>query len=72
MQRLKQRESFEVSGEVSVKKIVSFIPALLWLILSICHFIGGNLGKGIIFIVCAIGLTVVEMIFIKWQKNKNK
>ena len=51
---------------------MSFIPALLWLILSIYYFIGGNLEKGIVFIICAIGWTVVEMIFIKWQNNKNK
>ena len=51
-----------------MKKIVSFIPALLWLILSICHFVGGNLEKGIVFMVCAVGWTVVEMIFMKWRK----
>lgn len=55
-----------------MKKIVSFIPALLWLILSIYYFVEGNLKKGIVFMVCAVGLAVVEMIFGKWQNNKNK
>ena len=31
-----------------------------------------NLEKGIVFMVCAIDLTVVERVFIKWKSNKNK
>lgn len=53
-----------------MKKIVSFIPAILWLILSILHFVEGNLKKGIVFMVCAVGWAVIEFIFMKWQKNK--
>ena len=53
-----------------MKKLVSFIPALLWLILSIYHLAAGNLEKGVVFMVCAIGMTVVEMIFTKWQNHK--
>ena len=49
---------------------VSVIPAILWLLLSIIHFVEGNVEKGIVFMVCAIGWAVVEIIFIKWQKNK--
>jgi len=55
-----------------MKKIVSFIPALLWLILSICHFVEGNLEKGIIFMACAVGWTVFEVIYIKWNNNRNE
>lgn len=29
-----------------MKKIASFIPAILWLIISILHFVEGNLKKG--------------------------
>lgn len=53
-----------------MKKIVSFIPTILWLILSIWHFIDGNLEKSIVFMVCAFGLAVIELIFMKWQNNK--
>lgn len=53
-----------------MKKIVSFIPAILWLILSILHLVEGNLEKGIVFMVCTVGLAVVELIFMKWQKDK--
>lgn len=53
-----------------MKKLVSFIPAILWLILSISHFVEGNVEKGIIFMACAVGWTVWEIIFIRWQKNK--
>ena len=55
-----------------MKKIASFIPAILWLILSILHYVEGNLKKGIVFMVCAVGLTVIELIFMKWQNTKNK
>ena len=48
-----------------MKKIVSFIPALLWLILSIWNFVEGNVKKGIVFMVCAIGFATVEIIFNK-------
>ena len=53
-----------------MKKLVSFIPAILWLILSIWNFAEGDLKKGIVFLVCAVGLAVMELIFMKWQKNK--
>ena len=56
--------------ESVMKKLVSFIPAILWLILSILRFVEGNVEKGIVFMVCAVGWAVVEIIFIKWQKNK--
>lgn len=52
-----------------MKKIVSFIPAILWMILSILHFVEGNLEKGIIFLICAVGWVIVELIFMKWQKH---
>jgi len=48
-----------------MKKIVSFIPAILWLILSIWNFVEGDLKKGIVFMVCAVGLTAIEIIFIR-------
>ena len=53
-----------------MKKIVSFIPAILWLILSIWNFAEGDLKRGIVFMVCAVDLAVMELIFMKWQKNK--
>ncbi len=53
-----------------MKKLASFIPAILWLILSILHFVEGNVEKGVIFMVLAVGWTVVEIIFIKWPKDK--
>ena len=52
-----------------MKKIVSFIPGILWLILSILNFVEGNLKKGIVFMICAVGLTIIELIFMKWQKK---
>ena len=52
-----------------MKKIVSFIPAILWMILSILHSVEGNLEKGIVFMICSVGLVIVELIFMKWQKH---
>ena len=52
-----------------MKKIASFIPEILWLILSIWNFAEGDLKRGIIFMVCAVGLTVMELIFMKWQEK---
>lgn len=52
-----------------MKKLVNFIPAILWLILSIFHLVGGNLKKGIVFMVCAVGWAVVELIFTKWKSK---
>ena len=54
---------------ITMKKLVSFIPAILWLILSIWNFAEGDLKKGIIFMACAVGLTVIELIFMKSQKK---
>lgn len=59
-----------MDGDFTMKRIMKYIPALLWLILSICHYLEGNLKKSIIFMACAVGLTVVEVIFSKWQNNK--
>ena len=53
-----------------MKKLASFIPAILWLILSIWNFAEGDLKRGIVFMVCAVGWAVIELIFMKWQKNK--
>ena len=55
-----------------MKKIASFIPAILWLIVSILHLVEGNLKKGVVFMVCAVGFAVIELTFMKWQNNKNK
>jgi len=52
-----------------MKKLVSFIPAILWLILSIWNFAEGDLKRGIVFMVCAVGLAVIELIFMKWQEK---
>lgn len=54
-----------------MKKIAAFIPAVLWLILSICYFVEGNIKKGIVFMVCAACWAVVELVYMKWQ-NKGK
>ena len=53
-----------------MKKLVSFIPAILWLILSIWNFAEGDLKKGIVFMICAVGCAAIELIFMKWQKNQ--
>jgi len=53
-----------------MKKILSFIPAILWLILSIWNFVEGDLKKGIIFMICAVGYAAIELIFNKWENHK--
>ena len=52
-----------------MKKIASFIPAILWLILSIWNFAERDLKKGIVFMVCAVGWAVMELIFMKWENK---
>jgi len=52
-----------------MKKLASFIPAILWLILSIWNFAEGDLKKGIVFMICAVGWAVMELIFMKLQNK---
>ena len=59
----------ESDGEDTMKKILSFIPAILWLILSIWNFAEGDLKRGIVFMVCAVGCAAIELIFMKWEKK---
>ena len=60
----------EIYRGITMKKIASFIPAILWLIISIWNFAEGDLKKGIVFLVCAVGLAVIELIFMGEGINK--
>ena len=60
----------EIYRGITMKKIASFIPAILWLILSIWNFAEGDLKKEIVFLVCAVGLAVIELIFMGEGINK--
>lgn len=54
-----------------MKKVLAFIPAVLWLALAIYYFADSDYKKGIVFTLCGIGIAIVELFFALRKKRKS-